>query len=277
MQNVRFSQMSAAIFIEAYSKFFETAQAYKIEDLCLLIPYDKYKLTHSIGYIYDLIENEFTRELLNAINQFSHLTNRIIIWDKVIDGYPEELQFELRMEFLKLPIYYCLNQPFAIKERIMFCATHLCNLASIAKIKDAKDDLPKDYKIGKKHFDEKAKDWPSSKLLAESLQKIASNDYNNKTRNFRNMTHHRIPANIEYGHTNMVTRIGYGEETFEYITIENGKEVKKKKTTKGVSYGIGYYEPLTAKELAPLFREQLDYANLAFLAYWSVIEEHQAK
>ena len=269
--------MSVHLFIEAYNNFWEMAQEYEIEDPCKLIPYDKYVLTESIGHVYDSMESEFTRELLNSINQFAHLTNEIIIWDKVIDKYPNEQQFELRLEFLKLPIYYCLNQPRAIKERIMFCTTHLCNLAGSSKIKGDKDDLPEDYKLKGEHFRKKLKHWSSGNKLVEALNCLASDDYNKRTRNYRNMAHHRIPANIEYGQTNFVTRNGYKVDAFEYITIENGKEVKKQKITKGVSYSFGGYEPLTAKELIPLFKEQWKWANSVFLAYWFVIEEHQSK
>jgi hypothetical protein len=263
------------LFLNAYKDFLDTPQKDRL-DLCDMEPYEKHKMDRSIGSTYDDMESEFTRELLNSINQFAHKINSLIIWNEVISKYETREQFELRREFTRLPIYYCLNQPRAIKDRLMFCSTHLCNQANLKIDNNSKDDLPGDPSIREKHFHKKVKNWKSYEKLLSSLNNLTSHEYDKvKTKDYRNMAHHRIPLGIEYGITNFVTRLGYQERTFEYITIEDGKEVRKKQTTKGVSYRFGGTPPLILKDLLPVFKEQQGLATEAFKNYWCLVNEHQ--
>ena len=223
--------MSIELFLKAYEGYWDVVRKGDI-DMSLMVPYEDYKISQPIGYIYGSMESEFTRELLNSINQFADKINSLSVWDQVISSYEEDQQFELKHEFVKLPMYYCLNQPRTIKDRVVFCSTHLCNQANLIASKSAKDDLPKEHYIGMKHLKEKLATWDSNDELILNIEALASDEYNIATKNYRNMSHHRIPANIKHGMTNFVTRLGYSEDTFEHVTIEDGKEVNKSGSTR---------------------------------------------
>jgi len=263
---------------EAYSKFWDFYTTEPFEG-CPIVSYEKYQYDSKvcIGQFYNDMEEDFTREILNSLNRFSHEINVVEIWSKYIfPKYTEEEQFELSYYFLELPLDYCLNQPQRIRDRIIYASTHLCHQANInKKNQDYKDDLVDNYKINLDQLAKRCKPWNAKSILKKSLKQIASKDYINKTLNYRNKSHHRVPPSLEYGTTNFISRIGYQENTFEYKTFENGVEVTKEKTTKGVAYSFGGTPPLTSKELIPLFKEQFDLLNIALQAYWSLIVEHQ--
>jgi len=265
--------MSVQLFLDVYNEYWEVAQT-KTSSKCKLLTYE-YELEKSLSHFYDSMENEYTRELLNAINQFASEINSIVIWESVISKYNEDEQFELRYEFLKLPLFYCINQPRAIKDRFIFCTAHLCNQANNL-FKDQKDDLPEDYKIRVKHFENKVSVWDSATALINALDNLASQSYINDTKNYRNMSHHSIPANFDHGHTNFITRTPNHVDTQKYISIEDGKEVVTEKTFRGTSYGFGGLEPLLTKDLIPIFIRECENAQTAFKAYWDLVLEHQS-
>lgn len=269
--------MTRDLPIKAYSDFWNFYTKEKFTG-CSLVPYKKYKTDpdYTMGGIYDSMESDYTREIINSLNRFSHEINVIEIWSNhIFPNYSEDEQFELSYYFLNLPLYYCLNQPQSIRDSLIFCATHLCHQANLFnETSDYKDDLPDDRKINKKELIKRAKFWDSNNLL-KALDDIASDDFIKKTFNYRNMAHHRIPPSLEYGTTNFVTRIGYKESSFEYITFENGVEIKKTETRKGVSYGFGGTPPLKSKNLINDLKQQLDLLKVAFEAYWEMVSEHR--
>jgi len=230
---------------------------------------------YSVEWQGDWMEFGFTREIIGSLNVFAEHIGTISIWDMVIDKYNEEDQFELRHEFMQLPMYFCLNQPKAIKDRIIYCATHLCHQANLAmNDKKYNDDLPSDYKIGLKELQKRISKWESGKELISALSKLSSTEFKQATRNYRDMAHHRIPPALEYGLTNFVTRMGYRENSIEYITIENGISAKKRLLTKGISYAFGGTEPLKSTEMLPILKSEHENARNAFYAYWQMMAEH---
>ncbi|MDO9213769.1 MAG: hypothetical protein Q7U23_08055 [Methylococcales bacterium] len=269
--------MAQDLQIEAYCKFWNFYTKEKSES-CSLVSYEKYKAdpVYTMGFIYDCMEPDYTREIINALNRFAHEIDVIETWSNhIFPDYSEDEQFELSWYFLQLPLYYCLNQPHSIRDRLIFCATHLCHQANIFnKTPEYKDDLPEDWRIKKKELIKRAKFWNANNNLLNALDNVASDNFKEKTFNYRNMAHHQIPPSLEYGTANYVTRIGYKEETFEYTVFENGVEVKKTKTTKGVSYGFGGTPPLKSKDLIDDLKQQLELLKIAFEAYWAMILEH---
>jgi hypothetical protein len=233
-------------------------------------------MNNTIGMIYERMEKDYTREIINFLNRFAHEIDVTEIWSRYIfPNYSEEEQFELTYHFLELPLYYCLNQPQGIRDSIIFTATHLCHqVNNIVKIQGYKDDLPDDSKIYRKVFKNRSTHWNSAVKLLNALDDIASKDYVEKTSNYRNMVHHRIPPSLEYGITNFIKRIGYKDNSFDYITFKNGVEVRKTNKSKGISYGIGGTPPLKSIELINSFKQQLDLLKVAFEAYWEMVLEH---
>lgn len=260
------------LYKKAYAESWEIAQQGGHE-FCALIPYE-YERNKSLGLIYDEMEQYFTREIINSINAFAEHIGTISIWDMVISKYDADDQFELRYEFLKLPMYFCLNQPRAIKERIIFCATHLCHQANREADKNYKDDLPDDRKLGVKELQKRISNWSAGNELMSALSNMSSTQFKKAAKNYRDMAHHRIPPNLEYGLTNLVTRKGYHEDTIEYIAIEDGNPVKKRRMSKGITYGFGGVEPLKASEILPALKTECENGKKSFYAYWKMVSEH---
>lgn len=260
------------LYKKAYAESWEIAQRGGYE-FCSLIPYE-YERNKSLGLIYDEMEPYYTREIINSINAFAEHIGIISIWDMVISKYNSDDQFELRYEFLKLPMYFCLNQPKAIKERIIFCATHLCHQANLEADKKYKDDLPDDRKLGIKELQKRISNWRSGNELMSALSNMSSSQFKKAAKNYRDMAHHRIPPSIEYGLTGLVTRKGYHEDTVEYIGIEDDKPVKKSRISKGIAYAFGGVEPIKASEILPVLKKECENGKKAFYAYWKMIDEH---
>lgn len=268
--------MAHDLQMEAYGKFwnFYTKESF---GACSLVPFEKYKLdsAYTMGFIYDFMEADYTREIINSLNRFGHEIDVIEIWSNYIfPEYSEDEQFEQSYYFLELPLYYCLNQPQSIRDRLIFCATHLCHQANCRKIPKYKDDLPEDWKITRKELIKRAKSWNSNDSLLKALDNVASDSFKKKTFNYRNMAHHQIPPRLEYGTATYVTRIGYKEDVFEYTTFENGVGEKKTKTRKGVAYGFGGTPPLRSKDLLSDLKQQHELLKIAFEAYWAMVSEH---
>lgn len=263
--------------IEAYKGFwkFYTTEEFGASPL---LSYEEYKTDsdYTMGWFYDHMEEDYTTQIINSINRFSHEIDVTEIWSKYIfPKYSESEQFELAYYFLELPFYFCLNQPQSIRDRIIFCSTHLCHQANLfRKITGYKDSLPNDRDINQKELEKRLVYWNVQKNILEDLKAIASDEYLKKTYNYRNMAHHRVPPSLEHGHTNFIKRLGYQESSFEYTTFENGVEVKRTKVTKGVSYGFGGTPPLKAKDMIELFKQQHCLLIKAFCSYWGMVLEH---
>lgn len=270
--------MKDELQVDAYIKFWKF---YTTEHTGAspLLPYEEFVTdqNYTMGWFYDGMEEDFTKQLLNSINRFSHEIDVTEIWSKnIFPKYSESEQFELACHFLELPFYFCLNQPQSIRDRIVYCATHLCHQANLfRKIDGYKDRLPDDRKINKKELEIRLTHWDIKNILLDSIKSIASEGYLKKTFNYRNMAHHRVPPELEHGHTNFIKRIGYQESSYEYTTFENGVEVKKTKETKGVSYSFGGTPPLKANDMIGLLKNQHCLLIKSFCSYWEMVLEHQ--
>jgi hypothetical protein len=87
----------------AYQKLWALITENRIALPRRFLPYDF--PSQSGDPIYALQENEFTRELVNSINQFSFRLDRLTLWEEVISGYCEEQALELRLEFTEPLVY----------------------------------------------------------------------------------------------------------------------------------------------------------------------------
>ena len=257
---------------KAYAEYCEISRKGGYE-FCTLLPFGEEPMK-PLRLVYDQMEPEFRRELINSINAFAEHISSVSIWDMVISQYDEDERFELTYEFLKLPMYFCLNQPGAIKARIIYCATHLCHQVNLASDRSYKDDLPKDFNIGERTLKQRLSSGKAGSDLLHALSNMNTCDFKELTGNYRNMAHHRIPPRIEYGLTNFVTRKGYQEDTVEYITMEDGKPVKKQLVSKGVVYAFGSTDPIKAGDILPALKAECENSKKAFYAYQKLINEH---
>jgi len=129
-------------------------------------------------------------------------------------------------------------------------------------------------KLGIKELQKRISNWDVGNALMNALSNIKSPQFNKTVKFYRDLAHHRIPPSIEYGLTGLVTRVGYREDTFEYIAIEDGNPVKKTRTSKGIVYAFGGVEPIKAGEILAALKTECENAKKAFYKYWEMIEEH---
>ncbi|MBE9203911.1 hypothetical protein IQ218_11230 [Synechocystis salina LEGE 06099] len=254
------------LYKKAYDKFWNFCHEKEFE-FCKIEDYNLYTRNKRIGYWYDSLEIDFTREILNLVNQFSSTTNKIIVWNEVYSSYSEEKdRFDLLMEFIKYPVYYCLHQPHAIQQKIIYSSIHLCNQADVAingavdyipKIKDKNGNSTLHDAINIQTLKKMSKKWDDSCKLVKCLKKLPSEKFIKGTQDYRNLAQHKTPPYIEYGHTNVIERV----------------------TNRGESdsarYAIGGLLPLQLKLLIPILKSEYENCKNSLSLYWNLVKKHE--
>lgn len=240
------------LFQSAYSAYWALVAEQRVALPGQFLPYDYSSQCGDL--IYSLQEQEFTRELLNAINQLSSRLNQLLLWEEVIPKYEDEWQLELRMEFTALPIYYCLHQPYEFRSRLIFAATQLCYTRGIdCKLLTKADVCDQDH-INYASLDRVAKHWAAGSVLMDAIRNLNGREFREQTRNYRNRSQHAVPPGVDYGHTNVI------ERTFPPAAR--------------VAYSFGEAAPLATVELIPQLKNELQLMINAFAAYRKLIDDH---
>ena len=239
------------LFRSAYEKLWALVAEERIPLPGRFLPYDHPSESKSL--IYSLQEGEFTRELLNSINQFSARLNQVVLWEEVLSTYDEDQTFELRFEFTSLLLYYCLHQPYEFRSRLIFAATQLCYTHGIDRNILNRGDVAKDDDIDYSSLNKVAVHWVAGAALLASIRELNSKEFRENTNNYRNRAQHRVPPGVDYGHTNVI------ERTFP----PDGR----------VAYSFGEAAPLATDQLVPLLVRELDLMILAFEAYRRLVDE----
>src|ERR1039458_1319666 len=151
------------IFKSAYEKLWALVAEKRIALPGRFLPYNH--PSESKDAIYSLQEGEFTRELLNSINQFSTRLNQLVLWEEVLSNYGEDQALELRLEFTSLILYYCLHQPYEFRSRLIFAATGLCYTNGIDRKLLTKSDVRNDDDINFESLNKVVKHWQSGNAL----------------------------------------------------------------------------------------------------------------
>jgi hypothetical protein len=253
-----YSPENIELFKSAYNQFWDFAHKQEF-DFCVMEDHYLYEKDKKVSEYYDLMEIDFTREILNLINKFGTTINKIIIWNEVYSNYHDEVEREdLIYEFIKYPMYYCLHQPKAIQQKILLSSIQLCNQADIA-INNARDYIPQNEKNGYdlincKTLKEMSKKWDKQCKLVKHLKKLPSKEFNRETKNYRDSAQHQIPPYIEYGNTNFLRR---------------------EKKDDSIKYWLGGKLPLRIKFLIPVLKDEHKNCQNVFLEYWELIKKHQ--
>ena len=199
------------------------------------------------------MEKEFTRELLNTINGLAHKINSLTIWLKVFGSYSVKQQRVLRSEFTRVPLYYCLHKPSEFRDRLIFCASHLCHQANLLADKKYEDNFSKNRYIMLKTLKKVCNKWQIGKEFIDALNDVADSAFQDESGQYRNKAQHRIPPSLEYGHTNLITR-----------DVDSDGSV---------SYGFGYANPITTEKAIPLLIKQWKLMQQAFNKYWALVQQ----
>lgn len=240
------------LFKSAYEKLWALVAEGCISLPGRFLPYDH--PSKSKDLIYSLQEGEFTRELLNSINQFSARLNQIALWEEVLSNYDEDQTLELRFEFTSLLLYYCLHQPYEFRSRLIFAATQLCYTHGIDRNLLNKSDVSKDDDINYASLNKVAIHWRAGTFLLTAIRELNGSEFRESTNNYRNRAQHRVPPGIDHGHTNVIER-----------TFPPGARV---------AYSFGEAAPLATESLVPLLVGELNLMIGAFEAYRKLVDEH---
>lgn len=204
--------------------------------------------------IYDLQEDDFTRELVNAFNHYIYWLNRVALWEGVLRGYPEDDALRLRYEFTTLPLDYCLHFPYKFKSQIVYCATQLCYTKAIAAKLITDGDVQSDRDINLESLKAVSHHWSAGPKLLKALGSIDAEQYRKSTSNYRNKAQHRHPQRLDFGHTASIVR------SFPADSI--------------VSYTFGEAHPLATSEVLPVLAIEAERLREGFFAYRALVEEH---
>ena len=243
------------LFQEAYKKLWQLIAEKRISPPGRFLPYS-FK-TESKNLIYGVQENEYTRELINTINQFSARLHRLVLWEEVISQYQEPESDELKFEFTRLVLYYLLHQPYEFRSRLIFSSTQLCYVRGLVSKSVAHIDVAEESNINFGSLEKVCRNWQTGGYLLDCVRAVNGNEFRSGTSNYRNRAQHRIPPGIDFGHTNVVER--------------------RFPATGGVSYSFGEASPLSTVEIVPLLVQESARMNSAFHAYRMLVDEHVAQ
>ncbi|HUT83047.1 MAG TPA: hypothetical protein VMX95_00230 [Thermodesulfobacteriota bacterium] len=242
-------------FINAYIKYREELEKVSIPNPYL--DYDKYVITNDgkgkQWAPFYFMAKDFTRELLNSINQFNTYLGRLIAWNQVMKPYSEHEKLYLLLEFVEPIAKSCLNYPYQIRNRFIFASTHLLHQSNSIKRADWKDDLSKDESIKFNILEKVGAGWSTINQFVGALAVLNDEAFKRISEDYRNKEHHALPPGIEMGITTTISRHPLGDRS--------------------VRYGLGGQQPLSLDTIIPGLQDQHNKAVEVFYGYWELIEE----
>lgn len=236
----------------AYAKLHDMLPSDEAFALVPLLSFDY--PSKSNDFIYSQQEADFTRELVNSFNQFAYWLGRIALWEKLLLSYDENDAEELRFEFTKLQLDYCLHFPYQFKSKLAFCATQLCYTRGVAQRLLSRADVMPDEKINVRTLSLAAMPWGAGPALVAALQEVDSSEYREKTLNYRNKAQHRHGPRLDFGHIANIVR-DFPEGSL-------------------VSYSFGELPPIMTANALPVLGHEGTRLRSAFEAYRALVDEH---
>ncbi|WP_273022832.1 hypothetical protein [Rheinheimera sp.] len=222
------------------------------------------------------------RELTNIINRWNRLLGSWHAWNMVLDGREEMEAWDLRSEFLGSLVHECLLMPASIRDTITSVATaafHQVRLSIDNSYRDHLEGDPKSPQEKQKLLNRRQKEdrlhrlikfWPNSESFIKALRKINSQDYIEKTYNYRNLTTHSIGPRLGIGHTRTVKRsIENAQAPRE---LEDGTIVFEDIPGKlAVCYSFGGTPPLDIERVRLVNIEQYKLAYKCYTEYLALL------
>lgn len=250
-------------YLEAHSKFYDFLLTEKAS--CnKYLPYGQHIILSSIAdgtlwMVFHEMASDYIRELLNEINHFCSTISDLDTWDMVLKDSSDEIKYDLLIETVYPIAITSLNFPYLIRNRFIYFTTKLLNETLNHVYKNRQKIITDEKKINfKSLLNFKSLPFKNDliisldKLLAE-LSKINTEQFKDKTYEYRDRFHHRLPPKIEIGLSSMVTR--------------------KDNPDGSIAYAFGGQLPLKISDLIPVLLSEHSSCVSAFLAFWLLIEE----
>jgi len=248
--------MTDDFYINAYINF---RKYLKDDNLCEYIPStpcDNILLPDSadgFSFFYYQMIQEYDTQLSNDINSLKRNIIHLKAWANSFKDYSEDEVFYLHIHFLEPLVAYANDLPYAIRDRFIYSLSHLCHQANMLKYTDTKDNLEEDHKIKFSSMKRVCGGWKYYIDFEQRLKELGGEKHKEKTENYRNRFHHRMPRHTFIGLSNMVTR-----------------EVDK--NNRSVSYTFGHLNPISYEETINLLKEQHETAYQCFGIFQKLIE-----
>jgi hypothetical protein len=215
----------------------------------------------------DRLVSDHLRELANSVNAWRFQLTNLEAWSTTLGHFSENMQRELRSSNVDVIAWFCLQQPYAVRERFIHSISEVLHQANLTVITDYADTLPKDTAKGYLNFEAKimalrttGSVWKEYQSLDNLLMQLNDEKFRNRTRNFRNLANHGIPHHFEFGHGVSVTR--RMAPTSHLVARPDGSfDLKIDESRKVVSYGFGGEPPLMLNEVIEAVDEQFEVAN----------------
>ena len=199
---------------------------------------------------------EFSREIVNSLNQLVGYSHRLKIWKVILDTKQEKAKIEIIYEFVEPISTLALNLPYVIRSRFIFATAHLCHQANrVIEGVEWKDDLPFDKAIYFEQADKYGQRWSLYNKLKTSLEETNSKKYCRDTKDFRNTYNHRFSPHVESGITNIVIR-------------------QVDSCTNCVSYDFGGTQPLPLGYVIEQLNQQYARFHKSLDAFKALVQEH---
>lgn len=218
-------------------------------------------------------------ETINQLNAWAEWLLHLSIWIEVLDHFDEQGAWTLQLHYVDPLAQVCLMEPSATRDRFGHIATHAIHQANLSTLEGYVDHLKQDEQerpLSRKQVEnqvaEIGKTWTGTPVFLDALKSLASEDYRQATRNYRNLASHAIAPRFRFGHTNMVVRsICPATELVQqpdgsYLPVEHP-------TKKAVSYGFGGTDALELREVHRLSQAQFNQAVAVFNAYSTLMGE----
>lgn len=239
----------------------------------------------------EMLSSNFN-ELINALNAWNHRLRSWAAWNRVLIGISDEHdRWDTRSEFVEPLAHFCLHQPSASKDRLVRFATQAVHVGNMRVDPAYKDELVEDEMVFKRlrqshpkphavflsrekaqaQLQKLATSWPSAGVLMNMVSQLDTEDYRDRTGDWRNRAAHSIPLHFEFGEVERVTRWVEFRTTFE--KGPSGFDFKKDRSKKGVSYAFGGFEPLSLEQTMQANRTQFELAEKAMRACEVLLRE----
>lgn len=242
-----------ALLKDAYQRFWAHTSSRTAPVPCVPLNYNAYGLDNA-PMQYKWAEDSFTRELLNGVNEFGSELNRLALWEATLSEFDEQQQLEIRYEFTRASLYFCLHQPAELKARLAFSAVQLCYVAGLSASPRKTNKLKSERSIDLSVLKSIQSDWASLPRLVAAIERIAGVEFCKATGDYRNRRQHRLAPGLDFGHIGVVS---------PDLTKDGA-----------IIFEMGEVRPVQTAVALPLLVEQHSFVVDAVPAYWDLVLEH---
>ena len=265
---------------EAFSRFADVREFLaKQEQTDPFLRHADYGISkNSNDFIFQPMADDFTRELISSINKFYLYIFDADCWIRVANEFEENERSWFLYEFAEAFVELALNRPYSLRNRFIFCSTHLLHQSNKHVVNGWKDTLPTDRHINYKTLERIGTSWARFPEFIAVLNALDNNDFRQQTRNYRHLNHHRFPAHIDQGLLTHFVRIE-NDHSKTPSDFADASPVHFTMTDRdgSVRYEYRITEPLKLDDLLKSLYSQHGVARKLFELYWSLLDEQLSK